>query len=104
MLWENKNKDGDLETDERALSGGMNQVRQNNLIFKRMNQLLVVHDQNQDVELDFWRIVVPDKLDIKQQIVQELHSTPYSDHLGIQRTIAKVRRSFFWNGMLRDVW
>ena len=35
-----------------------------------MNQLLFVHDQNQDVDLDFWRIVVPDKSDIKEQIVR----------------------------------
>ena len=87
----------------KELFGGMNQVRQNSLIFKRMNQLLFVHDQNQDVDLDFWRIVAPDKLDIKDQIVQELHSTPYSAHLGIQQTTAKVRRSFFWKGMLGDV-
>ena len=36
------------------LSGGLNQVRQNNLIFKRMNQLLLAHDQNQDLDLDFF--------------------------------------------------
>ena len=87
----------------KELFGGMNQIRKNNLIFKRMNPLLFVHDQNQDVDLDFWRIVVPDKLDIKEQIVRELHSTPYSAHLGIQQTTAKVRRSFFWKGMLGDV-
>ena len=68
-----------------------------------MNQLLFVYDQNQDVGLDFWRIMVPDKLDIKEQIVQELDSMPYSAHPGIHRIIAKVRRSFFWKGMLGDV-
>ena len=68
-----------------------------------MNQLFVVHNQNQDVDLDFWRIAVPDKLDIKEQIVRELHSTPYSAHPGIQQTIYKFRRSFFWKRMLGDV-
>ena len=85
------------------LSGGARQVKKNNLIFKRMNEILFVHDQNQDVDLDFWRIVVPDNFEIKDQIVRELHSTPYSAHPGIQRTIAKVRRSFHWKGMLGDV-
>ena len=85
------------------LSGGMNQVKKNNLIFNQMNQLMVVHDQSQDVDLDFCRIVVPNKLDSKSQIVWELHSTPYSAHPGIQQTIAQVRRSFFWKGMLGDV-
>ena len=57
----------------------------------------------QDVELNFWRIVVPDRVDIKEPIVRELHSTPYSADPGIQRTIAKVRRFFYWKSMLGDV-
>ena len=65
-----------------------------------MNSLLVVHDQNQDSDLDFWRIVVPDNPEIKEHIIRELHSTPYSAHTGIQRTIARMRRSFYWKGML----
>ena len=85
------------------LSGGMRQVSKDNLIFKRMNSLLVVHDQKQDVDLDFWRIVVPDKQEIKEHIVQEMHSTPYNAHLGIQRTIARVRKSFYWKGILGDL-
>ena len=60
-----------------------------------MNNLLFVHDQSQDVDLNFWRIVVPDNFEIKGQIVQEMHSTPYNAHPGIQRTIAKVRKSFY---------
>ena len=64
---------------------------------------MVVHDQNQDMNINFWRIVVLDNLNIKEQIVRELHSTPYSAHPGIQRTIAKVRRSFYWKGILEDV-
>ena len=85
------------------LSAGTRQIVRNNLIYKRMNSLLVVHDQNQDADLDFWRIIVPDNLEIKEYIVRELHSTPYSTHPGIQRTIARVRRSLYWKGMLGDV-
>ena len=58
---------------------------------------------SKDVSLDFWRIVVPDDEGIKRRIVEELHSTPYSAHPGIQRTIGKVRKSFYWKGMLGDV-
>ena len=64
---------------------------------------MFVHDQNQDVDIDFWRIIVPDNFEIKAQIVRELHSTPYSAHPGIQRTIARVRRSFYWKGMLGNI-
>ena len=75
----------------------------NNLISKIINSLLMVHDQNQDDNLDFWRIVVPEGEGIKEHIIQELHSTPYSAHPGIQRTIGRVRKSFYWKGMLGDV-
>ena len=68
-----------------------------------MNRLLFVHDQHQDVDIDFWRIVVPENFEIKEQIVWELHITPYSAHPEIQRTIDKLRRSFYWKGMLGDV-
>ena len=85
------------------LEGGARQTILNDLIFKIVNSLLMVHDRKQDVSLDFWRIVVPDDEGIKRRIVEELHSTPYSAHLGIQRTIGKVKKSFYWKGMLGDV-
>ena len=37
----------------KELEGGARQTILNNLIFKRMNSLLVVHDQKQDDNLDF---------------------------------------------------
>ena len=66
----------------------------NNLIFKIISSLLMVHDQKQDASLDFWRIVVPEDEKIEERIIQELHSTPYSAHPGIQRTIGRVRNLF----------
>ena len=60
-----------------------------------MDQLLFVHNHNQNVDLNFWRIVVSDNLDIKEQIEREVHSTPHSAHPRIKQTIAKVRRSLF---------
>ena len=47
--------------------------------------------------------MVPDDGEIKRRIIQELHSTPYSAHPGIQRTIGRVRQSFYWKGMLGDI-
>ena len=85
------------------ISGGTKQVVKNSLIFKRMNGILFVHDQSQDSNLDFWRIVVPENEALRTQVVQELHCTPYSAHPGIQRTIARVKRSFYWKGMVGDI-
>ena len=39
------------------LSAGTRQAVKNNLIFKQMSYLLVVHDKNEDADVDFWRIV-----------------------------------------------
>ena len=48
-------------------------------------------------------LLSPEDKGIKERIVEELHSTPYSAHPGIQRTIGRVRKSFYWKGMLVDV-
>ena len=46
---------------------------------------------------------MPEDGELKWRIIEELHSTPYSAHPGIQRTIGRVRKSFYWRGMLGDV-
>ena len=33
----------------------------------------------------------------------ELHAVPYSIHPGMQRTLQKVRRHFYWKGMTGDI-
>ena len=48
-------------------------------------------------------MVVPDDLDVKSFLVSELHSVPYAVHPGVQRTIGKVRRYFWWKGMAGDI-
>ena len=62
------------------LQNGSTQVIRNFFVFKRMHKILYVHDHSQDANLDFWRIVVPDNEQMKSQVVQELHCTPYSAH------------------------
>ena len=68
-----------------------------------MNEILAVHSHHQDAEFDFWRIAVPSDATTKERIMQELHSTPYSAHPGIQRTLGKVRQSFFLRGMTANI-
>ena len=74
-------------------------MKQNENVYKMLNGILLVHQLRQDAKLDYWRIVVPDNKEIRDKVVQELHSIPYSAHPGFQRTIGKVRKSFFWKGM-----
>ena len=81
------------------LEAGRTNVQQNENVYKMLNEILLVHQLRQDAELDYWRIVVPDNKKIRDKVVQELHSIPYSAHPGIQRTIGKVRKPFFWKEM-----
>ena len=72
--------------------------------FRLRNSLLVRHMSGivRDVE-SFWRIVVPDDQNIKKTIMTEIHSVPYAEHPGFQRTLQKVRQNFYCKGMTGDV-
>ena len=63
----------------------------------------MIHVTGQPEDVPYWRTVVPDDLEVKALLVRELHSTPYAVHPGVQRTIGKVRRYFWWKGMTSDV-
>jgi hypothetical protein len=47
------------------------------------------------------RFVVPEQL--KSQILEESHDTPWSAHLGVSRTVEKIGQRFYWEGMRKDV-
>ena len=63
----------------------------------------MIHVTGQPEDVQYWRVVVPDDLDVKSLLVSELHAVPYSAHPGVQRTIGKVRRYFWWKGMAGDI-
>ena len=72
-------------------------------MYKIRKGILVVHQKNQNEELDFWRMIIPDDNAVKNFVITELHDIPYSLHPGTQRTIQKVRRHFFWKGMTGNI-
>ena len=45
------------------------------------------------------QLVVPDVPAIKRSILYELHDAPYSGHTGYDKTLAAVRRQYWWPGM-----
>ena len=63
----------------------------------------MIHVTGQPEDVQYWRVVVPDDLEVKSLLVSELHSVPYAAHLGVQRTIGKVRHYFWWKGMAGDI-
>lgn len=48
-------------------------------------------------------LVVPDRKEAKELILREAHSTPYSGHFGVMRTIEAVTPYFWWPDIRKDV-
>ena len=69
-----------------------------------------LHDKN-TAGLDFsdgvWRkgslIVVPDVGDLRQKCLSLHHDTPFAGHLGRDRTVQLVMRTYWWPGLDKDV-
>ena len=82
---------------------GRNEILRGQEKYRIQKKFLVVHVTGQPEEVQYWRMVVPDDLEVKSLLVSELHSVPYAAHPGVQRTIDKVRRYFWWKGMAGDI-
>ena len=88
---------------EEMESTGKNEFIQGKEKYKLPKKLLMIHVTGQPEEVQYWRVVVPNDLEVKCLLVSELHSVPYSAHPGVQRTIGKVKRYFWWKGMVGDI-
>ena len=49
------------------------------------------------------RMYVPNVPKVKLLILDEVHKTPYSGHLGYQKTVTMLRREYFWPNMKSEV-
>jgi hypothetical protein len=48
-------------------------------------------------------IYVPNSQELKNMIFREMHNVPYAGHPGYQKTIAVVKRQYYWPGMKKEV-
>jgi hypothetical protein len=48
-----------------------------------------------------WLLVVP--MDSRGVVLEECHDSPMAGHLGIRKTLDRVRARFFWPGLVRNV-
>ncbi|KAL7078714.1 hypothetical protein ACQ4LE_002708 [Meloidogyne hapla] len=49
-----------------------------------------------------WKILIPKRL--KNKIIDEFHEDPLQGaHLGLQRTLEKIKRTMYWKGMTKDI-
>ena len=47
--------------------------------------------------------MVPNDPAIKGRIMEELHSVPYAIHLGYQKTLKQIQRTFYWPDLTIEV-
>ena len=71
--------------------------------YKLQKDLLMIHVIGQPDDVQYWRVVVPNDLDVKSLLVPELHVVPYLAHPGVLRTVGKVCRHFWGKGMAGDI-
>ena len=64
-------------------SSGENKLKRGQEKYKLQKKLLMSHVTGQLEDVQHWRVVVPDDLDVKSLLVSELHSVPYSAHPGV---------------------
>ena len=50
-----------------------------------------------------YRMYVPNVPKVKLLILDEIHNTPYSCHLGYQKTITMLRKEYFWPNMKTEL-
>jgi hypothetical protein len=49
------------------------------------------------------RVYVPNVRDLKLAILKEMHNVAYAGHPGYQKTVAAVKRHYFWPGMKKEI-
>ena len=76
--------------------------RQNNK-YRLKKGSLVIHESTQNEDQAYWRVVIPDKQEIKLELLREIHCVPYSGHPGFTRTLEVTRRFFYWSHMTQEV-
>jgi hypothetical protein len=48
-------------------------------------------------------VYVPNSSELKKLILKEMHNVPYAGHLGYQKTIATVKKQYYWPGMKKEL-
>ena len=49
------------------------------------------------------RIYIPNVVDLRRVVMDEIHQAPYSSHPGYEKIIAITRKKYFWPGMKKDM-
>ena len=61
--------------------------------FRLANSLLEM--QNKNAQDNTWKVVISSDPEIKRIILEEIHSVPYAGHLGYQKTLKQIQKTFY---------
>ncbi|UYV82801.1 hypothetical protein LAZ67_22000913, partial [Cordylochernes scorpioides] len=85
-----------IESVKKNLNGSRRSIAQN---FKVEDGCLF--KKNPNPEGRAWLLVVPEKK--KREIMKEYHNHISNGHLGVDRTMYRIKSKYFWPSMLKDV-
>ncbi|UYV77104.1 hypothetical protein LAZ67_14003317, partial [Cordylochernes scorpioides] len=85
-----------IESVTKNLNGSRRSIAQN---FKEEDGCLF--KKNPNPESRAWLLVVPEKK--KREIMKEYHNHMSNGHLGVARTMYRIKSKYFWPSMLKDV-
>lgn len=54
-----------------------------------------------DGRVKFWQLVIPKER--RERLLQEVHDNFAGGHLGVRKTLSRLKQRFYWFGMRRDV-
>jgi transposase InsO family protein len=49
------------------------------------------------------RIIVPDDVSLRSEIIRLTHDAPHAGHPGIEKTLDLVKRNYYWVGITKDI-
>ena len=61
--------------------------------FRLANSLFEM--QNKNAQDNSWKVVIPSDPEIKRIILEEIHFVPYAGHLGYQKTLKQIQKTFY---------
>ena len=86
------------------LKKGLKFYYENKRKYKLKHGILYIRKQDKnDNIVKYWRIVVPDDKEIRNRILEETHSVPYAGHPSFNKTMEKINKYFYWEGISLDV-
>ena len=84
--------------DEELISSSNNFVLRDDLLMRKYRP---IHASGEDEWGVVYQIVVP--LEYRSDILKQAHESLFSGHLGVNKTLRKIARNFYWPKLRKDV-